>query len=88
MNPGMCGRCRVGMCLGLQPPAHDLLIGCGLLWYPLGGRSAGLPCLGDAAALLAQDLRVVGELVLERKLVAGVLPGVVEFGSPYGERAS
>jgi hypothetical protein len=54
---------------------------------PLGRCGAGLPCLGDAAALLAQDLRVVGELVLEGKLIARVLPGVVEFGSPHGERA-
>jgi hypothetical protein len=52
---------------------------------PLIGWRSGLPCLGDAAALLAQKVGVVGELVLEGQLVAGVLPGVVEFGSPYCE---
>jgi hypothetical protein len=54
---------------------------------PLCGRRTGLPCLGDAAALLAQDVGVVGELVLEGELLAGVLARVVEFCSPYGQRA-
>jgi len=36
-----------------------------LLRGPLWRWRTGLPCLGDAAALLAQDLGVVGELVLE-----------------------
>lgn len=48
---------------------------------------AGLPLLGGAAALLAQVLGVVGELVLEGELFAGVLSLIVEFGAPDGQCA-
>jgi hypothetical protein len=37
--------------------------------------------------LAAEELGVVGELVLEGELVAWVLAGVVELGSPYREGA-
>jgi len=46
------------------------------------------PGLGDTAALLAQDLGVVGELVLEGQLVTRVRAGVVELRSPYGSAHS
>lgn len=45
---------------------------------PLSGWCVGFPCLGDAA-LLAEDLGEVGELVLEGELFAGALPSVVDF---------
>ncbi len=46
---------------------------------PLCGRRPGLPCLGDAAALLAEGFGVGGELAVEVELFAGVYAGVVEF---------
>jgi len=45
---------------------------------------AGLPSLAYPAALLAQPLGKVGELVLEGELFAGVLACVVDLGSPDG----
>ena len=54
---------------------------------PLLGRRSGVPGLFNAAALLAERMGVVGELVVERELFAGILSRVIDFGSPHGESA-
>lgn len=54
---------------------------------PLDGRCAWLPLVGGAAAFLSQEVAVVRELRLERKLFAWVAAGVVYPLAPDCERA-
>jgi len=50
--------------------------------HPIGGWRSGPPRFLYPAALLAERVGVVGELVLESELFAGVLSTVIDFGSP------
>lgn len=46
-----------------------------------------MPDVAEAAALLAEGVGIVGELLVEGELYTWVLSVVVDFGSPCGERA-
>jgi hypothetical protein len=55
-------------------------------WLPVDRRCAWLPCVCDAAAFLAQEASVVGDVDLECQLLAWVAAGVVDPVAP-DERA-